>query len=104
MSRVAVMGSGSWGTAFAMVLADAGGDVMIWGRDPDVVDQINAEHVNETYHPGIRLSDSIAATTEPDRALEGADLVVLAVPAQTLRDNLAAWGRRWQPTRCWSAS
>ena len=92
MSRIAVMGSGSWGTAFAMVLADAGGDVTIWGRDPDVVDQINAEHVNETYHPGIRLSDSIAATTEPDRALEGADLVVLAVPAQTLRDNLAAWG------------
>ena len=55
MSRVAVMGSGSWGTAFAMILADAGGDVVMWSRDADLARQINDEHVNERYHPGIRL-------------------------------------------------
>ena len=91
MSRVAVMGSGSWGTAFAMVLADAGGDVVMWSRDEDVAQQINDEHVNERYHPGIRLPADLRATADEREALEGAPLVVLAVPAQSLRDNLARW-------------
>ena len=91
MSRVAVMGSGSWGTAFAMVLADAGGDVVMWSRDEDVARQINDEHVNESYHPGIRLPVDLRATADDREALEGAPLVVLAVPAQSLRDNLARW-------------
>jgi len=91
MSRVAVMGSGSWGTAFAMVLADAGGDVVMWSRDADLARQINDDHVNERYHPGIRLPASLRATADEREALEGAPLVVLAVPAQSLRDNLARW-------------
>jgi len=91
MSRVAVMGSGSWGTSFAMVLADAGGDVVMWSRDEDVAQQINDEHVNERYHPGIRLPADLRATADEREALEGAPLVVLAVPAQSLRDNLARW-------------
>ena len=91
MTRIAVMGSGSWGTAFAMVLADAGGEVTIWGRDEQVIDQITTERVNSRYHPDVRLADSIAATVDPDRALADADLVVLAVPAQSLRTNLSAW-------------
>ena len=91
MSRVAVMGSGSWGTAFAMILADAGGDVVMWSRDADIARQINDEHVNERYHPGIRLPAGLRATSDEREALEGAPLVVLAVPAQSLRDNLARW-------------
>ncbi len=94
MMRTAVMGSGSWGTAFAMVLADAGGDVLIWGRDAGVVDGINAHHRNETFHPGIDLPTGIRATVDPVAAVTGADLVILAVPAQVLRENLAAWGGR----------
>ena len=91
MSRVAVMGSGSWGTAFAMILADAGGDVVMWSRDADIVRQINDEHVNERYHPGIRLPAGLRATSDEREALDGAPLVVLAVPAQSLRVNLARW-------------
>ncbi len=91
MTRIAMMGSGSWGTAFAMVLADAGGDVMIWARDPGLVAQVNADHTNEAYQPGIRLPDAVRATVDPAAALEGADLVVLAMPAQVLRENLAQW-------------
>ena len=91
MSRVAIMGSGSWGTAFSMVLADAGSSVTILTRDARIVRQINEEHRNEAYHPGIELPGSVVATTEPARALDAADLVVLAVPAQVLRENLAQW-------------
>jgi glycerol-3-phosphate dehydrogenase (NAD(P)+) len=92
MARIAVMGSGSWGTAFAMVLADAGADVTLWGLDAEVADQINATHVNEVYHPGIVLPTNIVATVDPHEALVDSQMVILAVPAQTLRTNLADWG------------
>ena len=94
MTRVAIMGSGSWGTAFAMVLADAGSDVVIWGRDAAVADDINTRHLNEAYHPGIALPERITATTAPEVALDGASVVVLAVPAQVLRENLSRWSGR----------
>jgi glycerol-3-phosphate dehydrogenase (NAD(P)+) len=91
MTSAAVYGTGSWGTAFASVLADAGTAVTMWGRRAEVVDQVNAG-VNEDYLPELRLSDTIRATTDPVEAGAGADIVVLAVPSQTLRDNLTAWG------------
>lgn len=86
-----MMGSGSWGTAFAMVLADAGSDVVVWGRDAAVVQDISDRHRNEAYHPGIDLPQRITATTDADEALSGAGLVVLAVPAQVLRAQVASW-------------
>ncbi len=91
MTRAAVMGSGSWGTAFAMVLADAGTDVVIWGKDIDAVSSIAHDHENPRYHPGIALPASIGATTDVEEALAGADVVVLAIPSQVLRGNLAGW-------------
>ncbi|MBM6400479.1 NAD(P)H-dependent glycerol-3-phosphate dehydrogenase [Phycicoccus sonneratiae] len=91
MSRAAVYGTGSWGTAFAAVLADAGTPVTMWGRREEVVAQVNAG-VNEDYLPELRLPATVRATTDPAEAADGADVVVLAVPSQTLRDNLGAWG------------
>ncbi len=92
MTRVAIMGSGSWGTAFGMVLADAGSDVVVWGRDPQAVDDIAQRHRNEAYHPGVDLPTRMTATVDAQAALDGASLVVLAVPAQVLRSNLGEWG------------
>ena len=91
MTRVAVMGSGSWGTAFGMVLADAGSQVTMWARESSLADVMNRDHVNPTYHPGIFLPDSLRATGDVGEALDGAEIVVLAIPSQTLRDNLSAW-------------
>ncbi|HEX6917665.1 MAG TPA: NAD(P)H-dependent glycerol-3-phosphate dehydrogenase [Phycicoccus sp.] len=91
MTHAAVYGTGSWGTAFAAVLADAGTTVRMWGRRPEVVAQVNAG-VNEDYLPELRLPATVTATSDPAEAADGADVVVLAVPSQTLRDNLARWG------------
>ncbi len=91
MSRAAVMGGGSWGTAFSMVLADAGSEVTMWTRDADVAAQVNAERRNELFHPGVSLPAGMRATVDPAQALADADLVVLALPAQVMRENLAAW-------------
>ncbi len=92
MARTAVMGAGSWGTAFALVLADAGNDVRLWGRRPELCDAINATHQNPDYLPGIDLPEAIVATSDPAEALDDAAVVVLAVPSQQLRANLGEWG------------
>lgn len=91
MSRVAVMGAGSWGTAFSIVLADAGNEVTIWARREALCDAINERRENPDYLPGIELPRAITATHDPAVALEGAEFVVLAVPSQTLRENLTEW-------------
>jgi glycerol-3-phosphate dehydrogenase (NAD(P)+) len=91
MSRVAVMGSGNWGTAFSAILADAGGHVSMWARRPELVASINAGR-NSDYLPELELPPTVRATADPEEALAGAEMVVLVVPSQTLRDNLTAWG------------
>lgn len=90
-TRCAVYGTGSWGTAFAMVLADAGAEVTMWGRRPELAEAVNATHTNPDYLPGIELPTAIRATTDPAEAARGAEFVILAVPSQTLRGNLAEW-------------
>jgi glycerol-3-phosphate dehydrogenase (NAD(P)+) len=89
--KAAVMGTGMWGTTFAQVLCDAGTPAMLWGRRPELVATINDRHENPDYLPGITLPPALTATADPARALHGADIVVLAVPAQTLRRHLQAW-------------
>jgi glycerol-3-phosphate dehydrogenase (NAD(P)+) len=91
MSKVAVFGAGSWGTAFSVVLADAGNDITLWARREEVCSTINDKRENTDYLPGVDLPDSVRATHDPARALEGAEFVVLAVPSQTLRANLVEW-------------
>lgn len=86
--KVAVLGAGSWGTAFSMVLADAGNDVMIWARREEVAASIAERRENTDYLAGIELPRTVSATADPEQALAGADVVVLAVPSQSLRENL----------------
>lgn len=92
MARIAVMGAGSWGTAFALVLADAGNEVRVWGRREEVCRSINDVHENTEYLPGVELPTAVTATTDPSEALDDVEMVVLAVPSQQLRANLEAWG------------
>ncbi|MFE9927633.1 NAD(P)H-dependent glycerol-3-phosphate dehydrogenase [Streptomyces sp. NPDC005533] len=89
--KATVFGTGSWGTAFAIVLADAGCEVTLWGRRQEVVDAINTGRTNPDYFPDVELPANLRATTDPAEAAAGADFTVLAVPSQTLRDNLAVW-------------
>lgn len=93
-----MIGGGSWGTAFAQVVADAGHDVALWARDPRIVDAMNVAHENPIYHPGVRLPSSIQALYEVPVALAGADVVVLAIPVQTIRAELQTWGSQIPPS------
>jgi glycerol-3-phosphate dehydrogenase (NAD(P)+) len=89
--KAAVLGAGSWGTTFAQVLCDAGTPATLWARQPDVASAISDLHQNPRYFPGLTLPPTLTATTDIAAALDGADLVVLSVPAQTLRENLTTW-------------
>jgi glycerol-3-phosphate dehydrogenase (NAD(P)+) len=91
MTRVAVLSAGSWGTAFSLVLADAGNDVTLWARREQVCDTINRRRENTEYLPGIQLPAAVSATHDTEGALRGADMVVFAVPSQTFRSNLEEW-------------
>jgi glycerol-3-phosphate dehydrogenase (NAD(P)+) len=91
MTRAAVLGAGSWGTTFAKVLADAGCSVTLHARRPELVAAIAATRENVDYLPGVRLPDGVRATGDAAEALDGADVVVLAVPSQALRGNLTEW-------------
>jgi len=85
------MGAGMWGTTFAQVLRDAGTDAVLWGRRAELTSTINASHQNPAYLPGIVLTPGLRATPDAAEALAGTDMVVLAVPAQTLREHLSGW-------------
>ncbi|MFG3268863.1 NAD(P)H-dependent glycerol-3-phosphate dehydrogenase [Streptomyces bobili] len=89
--RAAVFSAGSWGTAVAKILADAGTSVVVHARRDEIADAINTQHRNPGYFPDIELPAALSAVTDPAAALAGADFLVLSIPAQTLRTNLAAW-------------
>jgi glycerol-3-phosphate dehydrogenase (NAD(P)+) len=89
--RAAVLGGGAWGTTFAQVLSDAGTPVTLWCRRPELAEHINTRHESPGYLPGIALPMTLHATADPATALAGTDLIVLAVPAQTLREHLTEW-------------
>lgn len=86
-----VMGAGSWGTAFAKVLADAGTPVRLWARRPELAEAVNRERRNPHYLSDIALPTDIRATADAAEALDGAGTIVLALPSQTLRANLDRW-------------
>lgn len=88
MTRAAVLGAGSWGTAFAQVLVDAGTDTVIWARRHEIASAISSLRRNPDYLPEVELSPALRATSDAAEALDGADLVVVAIPSQTARDNL----------------
>lgn len=98
MTKVAVIGAGSWGTTFAKVLADGGSEVSLWARRPELAEEINSSHRNGDYLPGVVLPAEITAYSEISAALEGAEQVYLSVPSQSLRGNLQEWGKLIPPT------
>jgi glycerol-3-phosphate dehydrogenase (NAD(P)+) len=81
----------------AQVLCDAGNHVLMWGRSQELVDEINNKHTNSKYLDDNILPVGLKATNSLAEAFEYSNIYVLAVPAQTLRENLNAWKSMAQP-------
>jgi len=88
VARVAVMGAGSWGTAFASVVSRGGHDTRLWARRAELAEAISKTHENLDYLPGVKLPVSLRATSDPREALVGAEVVALALPSHALREGL----------------
>ena len=86
--RIAILGAGSWGTALAVHCGRVGHDVRLWGRDPGLMDVIATARENAGYLPGIRVGESVMATASLAAALDGAPIVIAAVPSHGMRHVL----------------
>ncbi|RNA69130.1 NAD(P)H-dependent glycerol-3-phosphate dehydrogenase [Alteribacter keqinensis] len=88
MPSITVLGAGSWGTALSVVLADNNHQVTLWGRSADSAREINENHTNVKYLPGVLLPETIQATNDLQEALKGSDTILLVVPTKAMRDIL----------------
>jgi len=88
VEQITILGAGSWGTALAIVLADNGHAVRLWGHRPSQIEEINTNHTNEKYLPGIQLPKSIIGYSDLCEALQGVETVVVAVPTKAIRELL----------------
>ena len=88
MKKVTVIGSGSWGTALAVMLAQNEHEVMIWSRRQDAVDELIIDRKNEKYLPGIVIPENIQATTDREAAVKDAEIIILAVPSRAVADTV----------------
>jgi glycerol-3-phosphate dehydrogenase (NAD(P)+) len=89
MTRCAVIGAGAWGTALANLLVSNGHDVTIWALEPDVVDSINNNHINERFLAGYPLQPGLTANGEIRTVVKDAEFIVAAAPSHALRTVLA---------------
>ncbi|HEX8099945.1 MAG TPA: NAD(P)H-dependent glycerol-3-phosphate dehydrogenase [Actinomycetota bacterium] len=83
--RIAVIGAGSWGTAFASIPAEKGIETVLWTRREELASQISDLHENQDYLPNVPLPGSLTATTDIERAARTAGVVVMAVPSHAFR-------------------
>ncbi len=88
-SRVAVVGAGAWGTALAHLMAHKGHQVRLWAFEPEVAQEIEEQHDNRSYLPGVALPDSLHATSSLAEALADGELVIVVVPSHVLRGVMA---------------
>lgn len=102
---VAVLGAGSWGTALAALVARGGHEVLLWGRDAEVIAAIDSRQQNPRYLPGIALPESLRATTDIAEAVAGAGLVLVAVPSHAFVETVRALAphRRADTGVAWAA-
>lgn len=88
MSRVAVLGAGGWGTALASLLAGNGHETLLWARRPEFVRELSQARENRLYLPGVPLPACLGLTSDLKEAIAGVSALVLAVPAQAVRETL----------------
>lgn len=89
METIGVIGAGAWGTALAQMLSNGGRDVVLWAREPEVVESINTTHENTLFLPGVELDENLKATESLSEVAQR-DVLLLVTPAQHVRATLQA--------------
>ena len=99
MKRVAVVGTTGWGTTIGIMLARSGLEVILLARTEREASRLNSDRENKAHLPSVPFPENLKVTALPQEALDGADLTILGVPAQTMRANLSAIKKNlWKET------
>lgn len=99
MKKVAVIGSGSWGTALAVMLQKHGHDVVIWSRRQDAVEEMQREQENRRYLPGVMLPEGLNFTTDREKAVKDAEIIILSVPSKAVRETAMDFAPYFTPNQ-----
>lgn len=99
MKKVAVIGSGSWGTALAVMLQKHRHDVVIWSRRQDAVEQMQKERENKEYLPGVLLPEGLKFTAERENAVKDAEIIILSVPSKAVRQTAMDFAHHFKPNQ-----
>ena len=83
---IGVLGSGNWGTTLANLIAQRGQSVLLWSRNPSTVQEINHSKTNQKYTPGLKILDSIHATSSMKEVAESCELIFVVVPSKVFRE------------------
>lgn len=95
MQTIGIIGAGAWGTSLALVAARAGKQVLLWAREPQVIDAIETQNENTLFLPGIKLCDNITVTARMKEVVLSSSAVLLVLPSQHLRENCKTLRTFW---------
>jgi glycerol-3-phosphate dehydrogenase (NAD(P)+) len=104
MKTLTILGSGSWGTALAQTFSQRFDKVYLWGKDKNVIDEINQNKTNSKYLGNIILNENIEGLTDLNRAIDLSDIIVIAIPTQAIRSVLKKVGNKFNDKTVISAS
>jgi glycerol-3-phosphate dehydrogenase (NAD(P)+) len=90
--RIAIIGTGSWGTTLAIMLAREGHDAVLWARTPEEAETLLSSHENRRFLPDVTLPDNLGVTSSLEEALDSCEMLLLVVPAQRMRENVRRVG------------
>lgn len=92
-SKIAILGAGSWGTALAILLSNAGHEVTLWSRSQETANYINLEREQKQYLPGIKIPDKVYCYADPEKVMYKKEIIVIAIPSQHIRENLKTFSK-----------
>ena len=88
MTQIGIIGTGAWATTLGIIFARSGNETVLWSRTEARAAELTSERVNERSVPGVEFPESMSVSASLEESLGNSDLVIIAVPSVTMRENI----------------